>query len=275
MADEWTGLGATGKHVPYYNGPKTPYGRVKTRKKPAREVPAGKVKAPLGADHPVVREGRTQYPRTRKRFGSVATFKSGEQNRKVGSRFVRGPSAGKEIHVLNLEERATCSRGCHAWRYCYGNTMPLAHRIEHGPELEAGLADEVDKVIEACRAPHGVAFRLHGLGDFYSVGYVERWIEIVAARPEASVFGFTAHSPKSEIGAAVVAGIRELGWDRFGVRFSVASASSDLPRAKVFERLEDVPFGWAPCNAQTGASANCGECGLCLTDVAGIAFVRH
>lgn len=275
MVRKALGIGDPKRKVQHYLGPVTPYGRVSTRSRPLHEVAHTEAKPPLPALSDPVVEGRTQFPRSRRRVGSVPMFKPGEFNRKIGSRFVRGPSAGKEIHVLNLEERATCPRACPMWRSCYGNAMPLAHRIGHGAALEAALPREVDRVLHASRAPHGVAFRLHGLGDFYSVDYVDLWVSILADRPRASVFGFTAHPPKSEIGAAVVRGIERLGWERFGVRFSVAPGSAGVPRSKVFESLDDVPLGWAMCNAQTGASANCGECGLCLTDAAGIAFVRH
>ena len=117
----------------------------------------------------------TMYPNARR---SIAELKTGalklSKNNKIADKgklpvVKKGKFKGYVIFTLTLEERATCPRECYHWDNCYGNNMAFAHRIEHGPALEAKLGEEI---AELCATYKGVIIRLHVLGDFYSVDYV-------------------------------------------------------------------------------------------------------
>jgi hypothetical protein len=60
---------------------------------------------------------------------------------------------------------------------------------------------------------------LHVLGDFYSADYVRFWTRALKAFPALHVFGFTAHDPKSEIGARLW-DMTKSSYERFALRFS-------------------------------------------------------
>jgi hypothetical protein len=197
-------------------------------------------------------------------------LKSGHQGRKIGAFVSKGPRKGWPIFMLTLEERATCPRSCREFQSCYGNAMQAAERLEHGEHLLEALEAE----LEALQAAHpgGFLVRLHILGDFYSVGYVEFWSRMLAELPALHLWGFTARDPASEIGRAVSLLAEEFGWSRAAIRFS--GAPHEVRASRVLgpgESDDDAIL----CPAQTGATACCGSCSLCWQSERSIAFRRH
>jgi hypothetical protein len=94
------------------------------------------------------------------------------------------------IYTLTLEERASCPLTCKHWRSCYGNGMMVASRVQAGPELEARLEREIE-VLDV-RHVKGFVVRLHVLGDFYSVEYVELWRRLLRQYSTMRIWGYTA-----------------------------------------------------------------------------------
>ena len=118
----------------------------------------------------------TMYPKSRRAVADCKSVLKQSNNKKLSKDKLpvikKGKFKGYVIYTLTLEERATCPRYCYHWDNCYGNNMMFGHRIQHGPELEAALQKEV---AELCATYRGVIIRLHVLGDFYSVDYVNLW----------------------------------------------------------------------------------------------------
>lgn len=198
-------------------------------------------------------------------------FQPGDHTGKLGRIVAKGRWAGMPIYALTLEERATCPRTCQMWTSCYGNGMPLAKRYRHGPQLEdrirVGLWD-----LDGWN-PQGYVIRLHILGDFYSVAYALLWRQLLDLHPLLNVFGYTAHSPDSEVGR-VIRFTRMMYRDRWAVRFSGASIKFS---ARTINRLPDKPRqpeGFA-CPEQLGLVPDCASCGLCWTSRDPILFVDH
>lgn len=142
---------------------------------------------------------------------------SGWNNAKVGKWVEKGRWAGMPIWCLTLEERATCPQSCHHWLTCYGNGMNWARRNRPGEALERGL--EIELAGLQRKHPRGFVVRLHILGDFYSIGYVEAWGRFLDTFPALRVFGFTARLPGTPIGNAVQ-DLARRRWDRFAIRVS-------------------------------------------------------
>jgi len=169
----------------------------------------------------------------------------------------KGEFKGYVIYTLTLEERATCPRECYHWDDCYGNNMMFAHRIEHGEQLERRISLEVK---ELCETYKGVIIRLHVLGDFYSVQYVELWQSLLARFDNLAVWGFTGRTYTSDIGRAIKT-VKDLFGSRFSVRFSNApnikfsANSADLYKPVKGESLV--------CPEQTGKSESCATCTVC------------
>lgn len=241
---------------------------------PAELAPAAGDARGLRPDHPALAEERTIFPTTViAPADAPRLLVSGANQRKLGDRVTKGPWAGMPIYCLTLEERATCPTGCHNWAKCYGNSMPWSRRLRHGPDLEDGLHRELAALQLRHRA--GFVVRLHILGDFYSVAYVERWAAWLDRYPALRVFGFTAWPPSSPVGAAV-ARLADERWDRFAIRLS--STTPGPSTAITIDSADDRAGDGIICPAQTGAAASCGSCGLCWSATArpkAIFFLTH
>lgn len=227
---------------------------------------------PLPANHPAVLNGKTRFPKSVQDPHSEV-LKPGSYQRKLGREVTKGAWKGSPIFSLTLEERATCPATCAMWQGCYGNQMHRSVRYRHGRPLEDALRANLRRLI----SEHGrLVVRLHILGDFYSVGYVYFWEEMLDRHPGLNVFGYTAWDTHTRIGEAIK-DLRYRRWDRFAVRTS-SGKHGWTPKTIVIERAEDKPPEAIICPAQIEKTQSCGTCGLCWSPAAKqrtIAFLRH
>ena len=226
----------------------------------------------LAVDHPAAVEARSLYSRHAGN-ASDRVLVSGFNSSKIGKQCVKGKWKGMPIFTLTLEERRTCPRSCEQWLSCYGNKMHWSRRNQPGAELEWKLDRELRDL--QGRFPKGFIVRLHVLGDFYSVDYVERWANWLNAYPALHVFGYTARTEDDPIGRALRNMIRTR-WDRFAVRSSgkKLNARPTIP-STVVVRSEDAAGNAIVCPAQTYRSDCCGTCALCWQSKRQIAFLEH
>ena len=80
-------------------------------------------------------------------------------------------------------------------RLCYGLRGRFSHQkmrelYQNNLELSQ-QADFVGRIVREISKTGARAFRLHVVGDFYSVKYVEKWIEIANRLPDVKFFGST------------------------------------------------------------------------------------
>lgn len=226
----------------------------------------------LDPEHPAVRQAKTAFP-SKVQIAGELVLKPGDNQRKLGRVVQKGPWRGMPLFSLSLEERATCPRSCIHWRSCMGNNMPHAVRFQYGQTLYEPLWANLDMLNG--RYPDGFVVRLHILGDFFSVRYLEFWALALECFPALHVFGYTHRHEKDPIGVAVHA-LRDARWDRFAIRTSSGPFTS--PAALTVDRKEDLPSGAILCPAQTGKTLSCGSCALCWSPNARhrpIAFLRH
>lgn len=232
---------------------------------------ASKEALSLAADHPAVVEGRMRFAQSaneHKRH-QARVLVSGFNSRKIGKMVTKGSLAGMPIYTLTLDERATCERSCEMWRSCMGNRMPWSLRWPATPETFVRIRDELQVLSVVHR--DGFLVRLHILGDFPSVEYVELWEKWLADFPMLRVYGYTRRV--GEIGAAV-ASLARRKWDRFAIRSSFG-ALRNLPSTVVVDRGAALPDGIV-CPAQTHKTAACSSCGLCWDQPSKtIIFLEH
>ena len=221
----------------------------------------------LAEDHPAVIDGRTLFP---SRVGAKSQYtqkidrvlKSGFHSRKIGSHVTKGKWFQMPIYTLTLEERATCPRTCSHWHDCYGNKMHFAPRQKHGAELERRLETELPELNQ--KYPDGFVVRLHVLGDFYSLQYVEKWWTWMLAFLALHVFGYMARQTSDPIGRNVFK-LHSLFPERWWVRLSDRDNETWLSTGE----------SGITCPVQTGKTACCGTCGLCWTAEKPIRFLVH
>lgn len=225
--------------------------------------------AVLSTGHPAIKEGRTLFPSTRRFVEETKhVLKSGHNSRKIGKQVMKGKWRGFPIYTLTLPERETCPKTCKQWRTCYGNNMHFAERIIPDADFEAILWLELEALNS--KHPAGYVVRLHVLGDFYSLAYVDLWRRALDAFPALHVFGYTARSANSDIGRELM-WMAVARWDRFALRQSGRSENSYgsvvVPKEGRSKHLV--------CPAQTGKTECCATCGLCWQSRRTIAFRSH
>lgn len=226
----------------------------------------------LPFDHAALMGGHTLYPGTVIEAGSERVLKSGFNSAKIGARIMKGRWKGFPVFTLTLEERATCPTSCRHWRSCFGNNMQQARRFRHGAALESQIAAEV----AALAAEHrlGFAIRLHVLGDFYSVGYVNLWRDLLAKHPQLHAFGFSARwdYARDPVAKALVE-LVEANWSRFAIRFSNAPIEAFATRSVEHPYQIEKDAVWCP--QQAGKTQACSTCALCWQTTKNVAFVQH
>jgi hypothetical protein len=227
----------------------------------------GRKRGHVREDHAAFIEGRTLFPRQVLR--GVTHLRPGHHSVKLGRCVVKGRWKGMPIYTLTLEERKTCPRDCVLWKGCYGNSMQWAKRSPHGSQFERELWAELHALNRKHR--RGFVVRLHVLGDFYSVAYVDLWEAALDHFENLNVFGYTARQTSTAIGAAVQR-LCENRWERFSIRTSGAQKGT---RTLVIDNVEDCPPNAIVCPAQTGKTRSCGTCGLCWHSKRPVAFLRH
>lgn len=180
------------------------------------------------------------------------------------------PVGLREVVTIATSTKTLFTEGF-ASHNCYGNNMHLAKRIQHGPAFEARL--EAELAILQSRHPGGFAVRLHVLGDFYSVEYVELWRTFLLRYRSLFVFGFTARWERSDPIAVALLLLVTTQRERFAIRFSNAPVDEDATVS--IEHPIQKPADAIICPAQTGKTESCGTCGLCWHSRRRIAFLQH
>ena len=237
----------------------------------------------LPKSHAAITQSRTLFPSTVVTVDESFEGRlliSGKNNRKLGDKITKGKFKGYALYCLSLEERATCPKDCSMFSACYGNSMQLArrHRIADLDYFFTLMDDEIREILET---EDGLMIRLHVLGDFPSVDYVEWWNGLLERHPNLAVFGYTHRRPTERGGDKIGDTIEDLKLvqpERFRIRWS-----TDKPRADsaiVLDHIPDGPKyqGAIVCPAQRDATACCASCGLCWEANARletIAFVKH
>lgn len=225
-----------------------------------------KVRA-LSRNHPAVKEGCSLFPTTvADPEQSPNVLVSGLNNRKIGKEVRKGEWAGMPIFMLTLEERATCPRTCEMWRDCYGNAMHWARRHRHGQALEDRIVLQLKRL--SLENPCGFVVRLHVLGDFYSVAYVEFWLSMMAKYPALHLYGYTARR-----GCEISAKIDVLN-ATYPLRCFIRTSGENAVVA-----ADETPLaGGFICPAETSSTDCCATCGLCWATAARnktVVFLRH
>jgi hypothetical protein len=147
--------------------------------------------------------------------------------------------------------------------------MQWVQRMQAGPNLEWQIEREI--ALLSIDHPNFVV-RLHGLGDFYSVEYVELWRMLLERHSGLRVFGYTARADDA-IAEALRVLARDAGWPRFAMRFS----NAPFPRRSTvtIESVRQKPADAVVCPEQTGETESCSTCGLCWQTEKRVAFLQH
>jgi hypothetical protein len=150
--------------------------------------------------------------------------------------------------------------------------MQWALRMQAGPDLEFRLPREV--ALLDIDHPDGFAMRLHNLGDFYSVEYVDLWGRLLERHPGLHIWGYTAR-----LDGPIADALAKLG-KRYGERFAVRFSNAPLaftagPTTITIESIQQKPADAIICPEQIGRTESCSTCALCWGTRRQIAFLQH
>lgn len=237
----------------------------------------------LPTSHAALKENRTLFPSTIVEVDENFEDRllvSGKNSRKLGDKITKGKLKGYALYQLTLEERATCSANCEARSYCYGNSMQLARRHRIG-DLDLFASFLEDEIREILSVEQGLMVRLHVLGDFPSVEYVDVWRLMLSRYEALSCYGYTHWDEDDGDGTAIadaIQSVKDEYPDRFRIRWSGKARQND--GAIVISEIPTTPKfnGALVCPAQTDATACCASCGLCWESAMRketIAFIKH
>jgi hypothetical protein len=230
-----------------------------------------------------VLENRTLFPNTvqdapqkptkNKANTKLRALKWAGGNMKIGGRMEKGRCKGMVIYSLTLQERSTCPGSCELLKLCYGDAMPFAPRYNVNDALYEALTFDVAAL--AKKNPQGFLVRLHVLGDFPTVQYVNFWSDLVATTPELNIYGYTHREHGTAIGDAIAAMVAR--FDRVTILRSNKKAADDpLPGAHVIPSDATVAYpGSVICPEERGLTESCGTCGLCMNGRTNISFLDH
>ena len=228
-------------------------------------------------------------------------FKSGSSNGKLGgcmdyigedkklnkkikdAIILKGKWSGMPLISLTIEERSTCPTTCLHWLDCYGNSMGFAKRYIHGEDLEKQIKKDIHKFARLYKG--GFVVRLHILGDFYSLEYVEMWGKLLEKYNNLYVFGYTARLKGTPIGDAVY----NLQNDRWWIRISNGDDNemcANEVNAKALKQLTNGNAFICPHMLYKKESThtetykprkamNCSRCGACWSTLKNVIFPQH
>ncbi len=220
----------------------------------------------------------TIYQKSIKAGAAAGMLKKGSSNKKLGFKVTASKWKGKRLYSLTLVERETCPTTCHHWNDCYGNNMPFAHRYKNA-NIDLLLEREIESLL--LKHKEGIVVRLHVLGDFYSVEYVNFWLEMLEKHPKLCIFGYTAR--RGDNIAHAIWRMNKAFPERCVIRHS-GNSEADEPHGDSQEPfIEDWSYAAEEsftgksfdCPEQTGAVKDCASCGLCWTVPKTVRFQTH
>jgi hypothetical protein len=192
-------------------------------------------------------------------------------NVKLGKKITKGHLKGAKMYTLTLEERKTCPKTCFHWSTCYGNNLHLATRYTYDEALLLQIEDDLE-FYNSKNKPFMV--RLHVLGDFADVAYVNFWQTMLDKFQHLNIYGYTAHQLNTELGDM----LQDMVGARFMVRISGNFASKTMNAlsyddTRAVKQIETKQAFLCP--VQEDKTDSCGTCGLCWIAQKNVVFKTH
>ena len=176
----------------------------------------------------------------------------------------KGKHKATNIYI-DTRGRATCPRSCGHWEDCYGNNMPFAHRLTAGQ----GLTKKIYADLTAIQKKHKqFLVRLHVLGDFYSVDYVEFWAMCLKKFPGLAIWGYAHWHPGTDIGDAIG---RLRGKSGAGLQLD----SQTCPKMLCLQTLRRLQQRVLLVLNRQAKAKSCADCALCWTMNKPVKFLTH
>ena len=172
----------------------------------------------------------------------------------------KGRWKGSRLFFLSLPEGQTCPDSCplntaptRRWgkghpEPCYGVHMPLAKRYD---PYAKGFMNALSDDISLLASKYKFVVRLHELGDFFSIDYVNFWVNSLEETPNLNIYGYSHRD--DDIGLAL-----DESFQKHPKRFVIMNSSEThttniRPPSFVGERSGNVtcPYETSPPNTKS------------------------
>jgi len=230
----------------------------------------------LKETHNAIVNHTTLYSGSQFTIRDVTTYKHRvlkvSTNKKLGKVITKGKHKGKVMLTLTLIERETCTNECEHYTTCYGNNMPFAHRFEVNDAFMQRLESDIEYYVKKYK--QGILIRLHVLGDFESVQYVEFWNRMLYTYNTIAIYGYSRNHMTSKyeeisaIGYKIIR-VRTTHKERFAIRFSNKLDEEFSANSR------DITDKGITCLAQVKTNVSCSDCTLCWSSKKPIGFITH
>jgi hypothetical protein len=231
-----------------------------------------------------ISEDRTLFPLkviTQDNLPKAGLLKPASNNQKLSglkkSKIItKGKWKGMTMFSLTLEERKTCPDTCEHYSDCYGNNMRYASRYQAGKWIIKQLRIELTKLNK--KHKNGFVIRLHILGDFYSVEYLQAWSDFLDEFENLHVFGYTRRHDVNDPIAQAYKALFPTPTNRWQIRFSGSHNEEMTALSETHELAQPkLDNGSAfMCPQQRGQTDGCYSCGLCFGSTSKtVVFANH
>jgi len=153
-----------------------------------------------------------------------------------------------------------CKRNCYACKGQY--VFPSVQEAMAWRTLETLGSHFVSSMVAECKRLRNKVVRVHSAGDFYSVEYLQKWIDIAKACPEVTFFTYTRtwHIPSFLPKLQEFASLPNVTlW------FSVDPSDKHVPEWDNIARIEgSIGAGEVSCKKQLTEGESCKTCEMCF-----------
>ena len=179
--------------------------------------------------------------------------------------------------IFNLPCFVTCKSGLECRKYCYArkaeiqyhHVVPQARQANLDASKDPSFVQDMIKILSKKRKN---TVRIHESGDFYSVEYFNKWVEIAEAFPEKTFYAYTKRNDLLMYYHTL------LKPDNFILIFSIDGIQDKKPCSipKGYDSVAYVHATESNCPAQLNKDIKCGkQCRKCMKSGQTICFSKH
>jgi len=180
--------------------------------------------------------------------------------------FISNGNSKLKCNIFDLPCIKTCKPNLTCHKYCYAKKSlrypavgPCRERNLKATKLKSFVKD----MIQALSKKRNNIVRIHSSGDFYSVGYIKKWFEIMRSMPDKK---FYAYTKRDDLFTKKMLLDKP---DNFTLIFSFDGIkdSDDIETLKIhkFDKIAVVHKTKSNCPAQLDSKIKCGvECIKCI-----------
>ena len=196
---------------------------------------------------------------------------------------------GEGIASFNLQAITTCpgrTKFCES--LCYADkgffTFPKNKQIYANSKLASEQESFVGEISSELSNNKIKAVRIHAAGDFYSVAYLDKWVEIAKKNPSVKFWAYTRVWRLDEFNNSLLSFSSLPNVQLFASLDEEIVANGEIPpvwlrQADVVDTFIGLQKDYIGCPNQKNSKITCAKCTYCFKPIIGsktnVAFKKH